>query len=164
MYLLDANVFIAAKQTYYSFAAFPGFWEWLSTCLNEGRVATVERVGKEITTGDDDDELTTWAAAQPGLDLLPDEATVASLQELAEWAMAHAGYWDAAKTEFLDSADYFLVAQAHALTATVVTFEGSHPDSKRKIYIPEACEHLDVPCIDTFELIRLEGPIFDLRP
>ena len=29
MYLLDTNVFIEAKNRYYSFDLAPGFWEWL---------------------------------------------------------------------------------------------------------------------------------------
>lgn len=29
MYLLDANVFIEAKNRYYGFDLAPGFWDWL---------------------------------------------------------------------------------------------------------------------------------------
>ena len=163
MYLLDANVFITAKDNYYPFSSFPGVWEWLEEQFRNGTVATVERVRDEITTGGEEDELTAWASALPGLDLLPDDTTVESLSRLSEWAMNHPQYWGAAKAEFLDSADYFLIAQAHSLGSTVVTIEKSAPDSKRKIFIPEACDQLDVPYIDTFELIRREGAVFDLR-
>lgn len=41
-YLLDANVFIEAKNAYYGFDFCPGFWEWLVPKNREGLVFSIE--------------------------------------------------------------------------------------------------------------------------
>jgi hypothetical protein len=57
-YLLDANVFIAAKNLHYGFDFCPAFWDWLETTNQAGAVFSIEQVRDEILSGDD--ELTTW--------------------------------------------------------------------------------------------------------
>ena len=54
-------------------------------------------------------------------------------------------------------ADPFLVAYGVAQpgSVTVVTTETSRPSRQRaNRHLPDVCETLDVPCIDTFELLR----------
>ncbi len=43
MHLLDANTFIEAKNTYYSFAVAPGFWGWLLAAHGEASSARSSR-------------------------------------------------------------------------------------------------------------------------
>jgi len=51
-YLLDANVFIQAKNLHYGLDFCPAFWDWLIN-RNESRVVfSIERVGDEIEAGD----------------------------------------------------------------------------------------------------------------
>ena len=59
-YLLDANVFIQAKNLHYGFDFCPGFWDWLQVQHAAGVVFSVEKVGTELAAGADD--LSTWAA------------------------------------------------------------------------------------------------------
>jgi hypothetical protein len=47
--LLDANVFIQAKNDYYGFDLAPGFWDWLDQENARGTVFSIERVGAELT-------------------------------------------------------------------------------------------------------------------
>jgi hypothetical protein len=47
-YLLDANVFIAAKNNHYGFDFCPAFWEWLDAANGFGTVQSVERVYDEL--------------------------------------------------------------------------------------------------------------------
>ena len=61
-YLLDANVFINAKNNYYGFDFCPAFWEWLVVANADDRVFSIERVLEEINKGED--ELTDWAKEQ----------------------------------------------------------------------------------------------------
>lgn len=61
-YVLDANVFIAAKNLHYGFDFCPAFWDWLVQQNNAGRVFSIEKVGDELQAVDD--ELSTWAAAR----------------------------------------------------------------------------------------------------
>lgn len=58
-YLLDANVFIAAKNLHYGLDFCPAFWDWLSHKGNTGSVFSIDKVADEIEAGQD--ELTDWA-------------------------------------------------------------------------------------------------------
>jgi hypothetical protein len=50
-YLLDANVFIQAKNLHYGLDFCPAFWDWLVE-RNGGRmVFSIEKVGDEIEAG-----------------------------------------------------------------------------------------------------------------
>lgn len=63
-YLLDANVFIQAKNLHYGLDFCPAFWEWLVTKNDAQQVFSIEKVGDEIDAGDD--ELSEWAKARDG--------------------------------------------------------------------------------------------------
>lgn len=63
MYLLDANVFIEAKNRYFGFDICPGFWEWLLQRYAAGTVYSVESVRAELLRGND--LLTDWVQALP---------------------------------------------------------------------------------------------------
>lgn len=153
-HLLDANVFITAKNTYYGLDFAPGFWEWLAAAHQITGIASIEAVRREITDGGD--ELATWARALPSSFWLPVTAeTVTSLRATSEWAN-DAEYEAAAVSDFLSKADYYLVAQAHALGRVVVTHE-TPSISLKKIKIPDACKAMGVPWVNTFDLLRVGG-------
>ena len=42
MLLLDANVFIEAKNRYYAFDIHPGFWAWIQDAHSRDEVATID--------------------------------------------------------------------------------------------------------------------------
>ena len=73
-YLLDANVFIAAKNLHYGFDFCPAFWDWLVAGNESERVFSVEKVGDEVQAVGD--ELSAWAAARGDGFFLRPEATV----------------------------------------------------------------------------------------
>jgi Zn-dependent peptidase ImmA (M78 family) len=58
-YLLDANVFIAAKNLHYGFDFCPAFWDWLVAENVAGKVFSIEKVGDEVLAVAD--ELSAWA-------------------------------------------------------------------------------------------------------
>lgn len=58
-YLLDANVFIQAKNLHYGFDFCPAFWDWTVREHAHGKVYSVSQVGDELLAGDD--ELSEWA-------------------------------------------------------------------------------------------------------
>ena len=60
-YLLDADVFIRAKNLHYGFDFCPAFWERLIERDADGTVFSVEKVGYEVRAIAD--ELSTGAAA-----------------------------------------------------------------------------------------------------
>ncbi len=53
VYLLDANVFIQAKNFYYGFDFCPAFWDWLIIKNNLGVVFSIDGIMTEIMRGDD---------------------------------------------------------------------------------------------------------------
>ena len=120
-YLLDANVFIAAKNLHYGFDFCPAFWEWVIRGNANGKVFSVEKVGDEVLAVAD--ELSEWAAARGQGFFLP--RTRRSSPRSARSASGRARR----STKHLRSArssqtgDYYLVAQALAGKHVVVTHE-----------------------------------------
>jgi len=156
-YLLDANVFIQAKNLHYGFDFCPAFWDWIDHAHSAGVVYSVDSVRTELIAGDD--ELADWAKEQSdGFFLTPDQVSVPSLQAVSIWAST-SGYDAAAVSTFLQVADYYLVAQAHALHHTVVTHEIVSP-STRRIKIPNACIGLNVQYSTPFSMLRTERARF----
>ena len=158
-YLLDANIFIQAKNLHYGLDFCPAFWEWLVEQNAASKVYSIEKVGDEIAAGAD--ELANWAAAR-GTEffLQPDQPIVPALSEVSSWA-SDGDYEPAAVNTFLQVADYFLVAHALAHGHTVVTHEIASGSTKR-IKIPNACIGVSVKCITPFEMLRTERARFVL--
>jgi hypothetical protein len=157
-YLLDSNVFISAKNLYYGFDFCSAFWSWLDEGHRAARVFSIEKVRDELRGGAD--ELTVWANDRPAMFLKPDATIVPSMQKLSEWAEG-ASYEPAAVNTFLQLADYYLVAHAHAHGYTVVTHELAD-GSRKRIKIPEACIAVGVKFMNTFEMLRAERARFVL--
>jgi len=158
-YLLDANVFIQAKNLHYGLDFCPAFWDWLIEANVANTVFSIEKVGDEIAAGDD--ELSTWAAARgPALFLKPDPALLPSLAWVSAWATGQ-GYEQAAVNTCLQIADYYLVAHALAHGHTIVTHEVAAPSAKR-IKIPNACIGVGVKCMTSSEMLRIERVRFVL--
>jgi hypothetical protein len=160
-YLLDADVFIRAKNLHYGFDFCPAFWDWLIDRNAAGSVFSVEKVGDEVQGIED--ELSTWAAERgPSFFLPPERTDFPSLAAVSAWA-AGQRYEPAAVSTFLQVADYYLVSQAHARKHIVVTHEIPSA-STRRIKIPDACIGLGIKCMTPFELLRLERARFVLGP
>lgn len=107
-YLLDANVFIAAKNLHYGLDFCPAFWDWLVGSHGAGTVFSVDKVSDEIQAGAD--ELSAWAAAlRPDFFLSPDPSVIPSLAAVSTWATSNQ-YEPAAISTFLQVADYYVVA------------------------------------------------------
>jgi hypothetical protein len=128
-YLLDANVFIQAKNLYYGLDFCPAFWDWLIAHNTAGRVFSIEKVGDEVEGGGD--ELATWAADRgAGFFVKPDAAMLPALGKVSAWATGQ-HYEPAAVNTFLQVADYYLVAHALAHGHTVVTHEIASTSTKK---------------------------------
>jgi hypothetical protein len=165
MYLLDANVFIEAHRRYYGIDFVPGFWDWLDLSFNAGVIASIEKIKDELDNGTRADELTTWVKTHKSLFLPIDHTVQASFQQLSVWVMdpGH-NYTAAARSTFMNSGDYQLVAYAHAHGHAVATHEQPAPESKKEIKIPDACKALAVNCIDPFKMLRNEQARLILAP
>ena len=158
-YLLDANVFMQAKNLHYGLDFCPAFWDWLIASNKAKLVFSIEKVGDEIAAGDD--ELSEWAAQRgPGFFLKPDASMLSVLGSVSSWVTSQR-YEPAAVTTFLQVADYYLVAHALSHGDTLVTHEVAS-DSKKRIKIPNVCIGLSIKCMTPFEMLRREHALFIL--
>ncbi len=94
-YLIDANVFIQAKNLLYGLDFCPAYWDWLVRGNTSGQVFSIEKVGDEI-------------------------AIVRALGAVGAWATQQS-YEPAAVSTFLQVADCYLVAHALAHGHTLAT-------------------------------------------
>jgi hypothetical protein len=114
-YALDANVFIEAARRYYAFAICPGFWQSLVHHHGEGHIFSIDRVKEEMA--DKGDELATWVADQvldACFESSDTEAITVAYAQLVGWVNAQDQFSAAAKTQFAEKADAWLIAYAKA--------------------------------------------------
>jgi hypothetical protein len=163
LYLLDSDVLIQAKNTYYSFDICPGFWDFLERECDGGEVRSIRHVRQELEAGSD--ELASWARRLGERFFLePGAGFDAAMRRVAEWTVV-SPFTDGAKRDFLAKADSSLVAHALADGCTVVTNEAPNQASElRRIKIPTACDALGARRERALAVLRLRGATFDLRP
>lgn len=160
-YLLDANVFIQAKNLYYGFDYCPAFWSWLELKNGTGQVYSVERVGDELQGHAD--RLAEWARAQGTRFFLPtDAALLAAFTAINTWLRAQ-HYRPAAITDFLQEPDFTLVAHALAHDHTLVTQEVTS-NAQKRVKIPDVRLGIGVKYTNTFGMLRAERARFVLAP
>ena len=111
-YLLDANVFIQAKNLHYGLDFCPAFWQWLREKNAEGRLFSIDKVADELDAGND--ELTTWKQ-QHGINLFIKTNTnvLTHLSTVSTWVVQQQ-YEPAAISTFFQVADYYLIGHALA--------------------------------------------------
>lgn len=158
-YLLDANIFIQAKNLHYGFDFCPAFWDWLEVKNAAQQVFSIQQIQDELHAGND--ELSDWAANRgENFFLPPDNAVLPVLQQVSIWA-ASQNYKPAAVSTFLQVADYWLVAYALAHGHTIVTHEVPK-DTPSKIQIPNACVGLGIRFMNPYQMLRHERARFVL--
>jgi hypothetical protein len=158
-YLLDANVFIQAKNLHYGIDFCPAFWDWLVERNASGDVLSIEKVGDELEAGDD--QLSEWARRQgPGFFSKPDASVLPALKKVSTWTTAQ-DYEPPAVNTFLQVADYYLFAYGVARNHTIVTHEVAST-SVRRIKIPDVCIGLGVKFMSPYEMLRHEKARFVL--
>lgn len=156
LYLLDTNILIAAKNTYYPIESVPEFWDWLEHHGNHGNLKIPAEMMDEIRLGRREDALFTWIAdaARQGALLFPEQPDPALVRRVfAE------GYGPDLSDEEIQTIglDPFLVAYGLAEPGKrcIVTNEASKPKAQRQNRrIPDVCRALGVPWCDLFQLNR----------
>ncbi|MCY4069609.1 MAG: DUF4411 family protein [Acidimicrobiaceae bacterium] len=91
-YLVDSDVFITAKNFYYSFEICPGFWKCLLHHHQQGSVFSIDRVRSELRAGASEDALVDWVNSS-----VPDtfflkvdtEAVTNAYREIILWVRQH---------------------------------------------------------------------------
>lgn len=160
-YLLDANVFMSAKNLHYGLDFCPAFWGWLIHAGNAGTVFSIDKVADEIEAGQD--ELSEWVATDgEALFRRTPPALAQQFAQVSTWASGQQ-YTPAAINTFLQVADFYLVAHAVAGGHVVVTHEVPS-NSPGRIKIPNACLGLGVRFMTPYQMLRIERARFVLGP
>jgi hypothetical protein len=160
-YLIDANVFIQAKNLHYGFDFCPAFWDWLTSGNRASKLFSIEKVGDELKAGDD--QLEEWAKARGASFFVPpDKPVVGALATVSTWVYGQS-FTPASVSTFLQGADYYLVAHALAHGHTVVTHE-TPANTPNRIKIPSVCIPLKVKVMNPYEMLRVERARFVLGP
>ena len=144
-YLLDANVFIEAKRRYYAFDVCPGFWDCLVWHHQGAYVQSIDRVKDELERGGD--ELSDWVQRTMPTACFAssdDAEVIEQYSQMQLWARQQGQFTEAAKAEFADKADAWLIAYAKAKNLVLVTHEVLDRFIQKKIPIPNVCEVFDV--------------------
>lgn len=166
-YVIDSDVFITAKNSYYAFDVCPGFWRSIALRHEDGgRVGSIDRVRGELITGRREEDLVAWARdtlPHSFFDSVDDAAVTAKYAEIMEWSISHTQFTDAAKAKFATGADAWLVAFAHVKGAVVVTLEQRAPNSKTEIKLPDVCHQFGVEFTNTFHMLRELRVRLDVR-
>lgn len=155
VYVLDANVFIEAAKGYYAFDLAPKFWQHLAAYGAAGSLCTVERIAAEIAFPV---ELKTWIDGDFSSHVHESntQGTLAYYASLMQWSQSQP-FTAAALQEFATVADAWLIAYAKDVNGTVVTHEKFDANCRRRVKIPNACQFLGVPVVDTFMMLRTLG-------
>ncbi len=154
-YVLDANIFIQAHQTYYAFDICPGFWLALSRQHEAKRVFSIDKIKGELLALSD--HLSDWVKNTAPNTLFKgtaDKAVSDAFRDMVNWVQAEAQFTAEAKAEFSSVADGWVVAYAKANGLVVVTHEEYAPEARKKVPIPNLCLEFDVKYCNTSEMLR----------
>ncbi len=159
-YLIDSDVLITAKNSYYAFTICPGFWKSLLHGHSHGYLHSIDRVKQELLRGREDEDLVQWVRGLvPGEFFLASDGdeVVAAYGRIILWATDNPHYQDAAKAKFARGADGWLVAQGVVTGKTVVTNEEPRPESRSVIKLPDVCQRFEVQVENTFSMLHRLG-------
>jgi hypothetical protein len=165
VYLLDSDVFIAAKNAYYAFDICPGFWQGLIEVNEQGRAHSIDRVRTELLAGSKEEDLVKWVRDDLPVGFFHDANATevnTAYAEIMLWVQRSPQYVDRAKAKFATEADGWLVAYSMVNQTIVVTNEQPRPESKARILLPDVCAQFEVPYKDTFLMLRELAVRFDL--
>lgn len=158
-YLLDTNFFIQAHRSSYPLDIAQSFWAAIKELADKGYIISIDKVKKEIyDKSSHEDELMEWCSDNLSDDFfVATEGVISNYIKIIQWASSPSNqYITSAVDEFLqaDLADPWLVAYALEANLVIVTYEVSAPQAKKKIKIPEVCNHFGVRYINPIEMLR----------
>ena len=164
-FVLDSDVFIAAKNAYYAFDICPGFWDGILRAHREGRVRSIDRIKTELLSGRKEEDLVQWVANTVPSAFFDDSNTAevsAAFADVMLWVQRNGQYFDRAKAKFATEADGWLVSYSMVHGTVVVTNEQPRPESRNRVLLPDVCDQFGVPYKDTFVMLRQLGTQFSL--
>lgn len=151
LYLLDANVLITAKNSYYEFGRVDQYWEWLAYQAERGHAKIPIEIYEEITAGND--QLAQWAKENKDVLVLEEDVDIALVRRVTTLGYAQ----DLTDIEVVAiGRDSFLIAYALADVdhRMVVTGEKRSNKKRQNRPIPSVCDDLGVSSCDQWQFGR----------
>jgi hypothetical protein len=165
IFLIDTNSLITPKATYYPFDLAPTFWESMAEKIQDGSIAILDLVKKEILKPTNKDDLAQWMSHLKIGQYIDhkNQDIVIKYANILQSVQKDPCYSERALRAWADEsvADPWLVAAAVVYGFTIVTFEKyvkintSNPSGTPKI--PNIAEKFHVRTIDLFQMIRELG-------
>ena len=165
VFLLDSDVFIAAKNAYYAFDICPGFWNGILRAFQQGSVRSIDRIRNELLSGRKEEDLVRWVTSEVPTSFFHDsnaDDVSTAFADVMLWVQRNSQYFDRAKAKFATEADGWLVAYSMVHQTVIVTNEQPRPDSRNRVLLPDVCVQFQVPYKDTFVMLRDLALQFDL--
>ncbi len=156
-FVLDSDVFIAAKNAYYAFDICPGFWNGVLRAFQQGRVRSIDRIKNELLLGRKEEDLVRWVTNKVPADFFHDsnaDDVSSAFAEVMLWVQRNGQYFDRAKAKFATEADGWLVAYSMVHRTVIVTNEQPRPDARNRVLLPDVCAQFKVAYRDTFVMLR----------
>jgi hypothetical protein len=158
-YLIDANLFVQAFRTYYSFEFAPQVWERMVNYASQGKIMSIDKVLGELNDGDD--ELKVWANSKFKNYFVSSQSELIgeAYSVLVNWVNKQPQYNQFAKDTFMDNkkADAWLIAYAKVNNCILVTQEKSNLSSQKRVMIPDVCNAFNIPFCDQFTMLKSLG-------
>lgn len=157
-YIIDASVFIQAKNSYYSFDFCPGFWHLLTDLHEANKILSIDKIKGELL--EQNDELSEWASDTLDPEFFKkteSQSVLLKYREIMKYVYSQKQYTDAAKADFARGADGWLIAYACIFKCFLVTHEQLAPDAKKTVPIPNIAHIFNVECKDVFDMLRETG-------
>lgn len=151
LYLLDANVLITAKNSYYAFDRVPEFWGWLVHVASHGSAKLPVEIYEERERANRDTLVLDEEVDPLIVARVIDQGYAADLTDIEVEKIGR---------------DPFLIAYAlGGQGRCVVTTEVSKPAAVRaNRRIPDVCMGFGVACIDTFAFLKALNFTTSWRP
>jgi hypothetical protein len=132
------------------------FWEWTAGKVHDGYIVSPRRVYQEVAENEKhQDELAKWMRHRrdKGLCVAPSRAVQERVQAIEEHVFTK--YIVVEAWDFSKGADPWVIA--HAMEdgqGIVVTKESDSRPNAQKARIPDVCDHFNVKCVDTLEMLK----------
>ncbi|PKL13630.1 MAG: hypothetical protein CVV52_05155 [Spirochaetae bacterium HGW-Spirochaetae-8] len=156
-FCIDTNLLIQAKKLEYAFDLAPGFWSWITSLIDAGKICCAEAVYQEVLHHKEDD-LSLWIKQIKKKFVMGDdtEDIQENFTKICQYVSLN--YPKSAHLDkFLSGADPMIIAHAMTNGYVVVSHERriSLPQQDSKIKIPNICDAFNVDFMDPYSFFRL---------
>lgn len=146
---LDTSGLLDAWVRYYPPDVFPAIWNLMDGAARNGEIVVIDEVVREVERKDDG--LVQWIKDRPGM-VIPIDDPIQ--QHVVEIMARYGRLVDTRKNR--SGCDPWVIALARERHFTVVTAE-KRTGTLARPKIPDVCEDLGIPCIETIDLFRRQG-------